>query len=150
MRKELLREWVVNEARRFVGVRFRHQGRALEPGNSGVDCLGLLMAVAHNLRLQGRRGELLTAFDTADYSKSPDGDFLLGQLTENLFPATAPSPGDIALFRFDHNPQHLAILTPYIYGGLGMVHAYAPARKVVEHRLDPVWQGRIVKVFAVA
>lgn len=149
MKEELLREWVVHEARRFIGMRFRHQGRALEPGVGGLDCLGLLMAVAHNLRLQGKNGEPLTMFDTADYSKSPDGNFLLGQLTDNLFPVSGMRAGDIALFRFDGNPQHLGILTPYAHGGVGMVHAYAPSRKVVEHRMDKVWRSRIVGLFSV-
>lgn len=55
-------------------------------------------------------------------------------------------PGDLALFAIEGNPQHVGLLTDY-EGGLGVIHSYAPSRKVVEHRLDKKWQQRIVKVF---
>jgi hypothetical protein len=41
---------------------------------------------------------------------------------------------DLALFKVRENQQHMAFLTDY-ENTLGMVHSYAPARRVVEHRL---------------
>ncbi len=35
----------------------------------------------------------------------------------------------------------------YHAGGLSMIHAYAPSRKVVENRLDVVWSQRLVGAF---
>jgi uncharacterized protein YijF (DUF1287 family) len=57
--------------------------------------------------------------------------------------------GDIALFNMEGNPQHLGIISDYGGASLGIIHAYAPARAVVEHVLDASWQSRIIGVFRV-
>jgi hypothetical protein len=36
----------------------------------------------------------------------------------------------------------------YALGGLSLIHASAPARRVIEHRLDDVWWVRLVTGFA--
>ena len=56
--------------------------------------------------------------------------------------------GDILLFSIDNNPQHLAIVSDFL-GDLGIIHAYAPARAVVEHALDAWWRKKIVSAFRV-
>lgn len=61
-------------------------------------------------------------------------------------PINEGNAGDLALFNVRDNPQHLAFLTDY-NGMLGMIHAQAQARRVVEHRLDDDWIQRLVKVF---
>ena len=82
------------------------------------------------------------------YSREPDGAYLTAKLTGLLdeVPAAEARAGDLALFRIRENPQHLAILTDY-EGGLGMIHSFAPSRRVVEHRLDDEWKSKIIKVF---
>jgi NlpC/P60 family putative phage cell wall peptidase len=139
---------VVAEARGWVGTRFCHQGRKKQ---GGVDCLGLLMGVAEALDLRDANGVPLTAYDRRDYSVNPHGHALLEALSAALMrvPVSEAQAGDIALFSYDKNPQHLAVLSDYAGGGLGMIHAYAPAHAVVEHVLDASWKARMVAVFRI-
>ncbi len=142
---------IVATARLWRGTRFAHQGRrrAEENHPGGVDCLGLLAGVAHELNLSARDGSPLCSHDVLSYSKSPDGALLQARLAALLFPVMIKDarPGDIALFALDGQPQHLAILTSYAPDVLGMIHAYAPARKVVEHRLDESWRKNLVSLY---
>ncbi|MGB1539877.1 MAG: hypothetical protein ACPG80_02870 [Rickettsiales bacterium] len=143
---------IVAAARRWVGTHFHHQGRikahGKEPG--GCDCLGLLVGVAEELALLAKDGKgILAQFDERDYGHIPNGAHLKVQLDALLNPVAleAMQPGDILLMRFDASPQHLAIVSDYAYGGLGIIHALASARKVVEHGLDAHWRKRIVGVY---
>ncbi len=52
-------------------------------------------------------------------------------------------PTDIALFSIDGLPQHMGIISDF-GSGLGLIHAYAPAKKVVEHALDDFWCSKMV------
>lgn len=142
---------VVECARGWVGVRFRHQGRekALNGAGMGCDCLGLLVGVARELDLRAMDGRKLAAFDERDYGHLPDGQRLARVLGDVLVPVKGRAwrPGDVLLLRFDGVPQHLAIVSAHPQGGMGIIHAYASARKVVEHRLDGIWQERVVQGF---
>jgi cell wall-associated NlpC family hydrolase len=142
---------IVTEARTLLGVRFRHQGRNAE---LGVDCLGLIIYVAKRLHLRCKNGTLLFQHDNRSYSKIPDGALLLEHLTRYLVikPVLEMREGDIALIHYDKNPQHLAIITHYnnsIPLQHGLIHAFAPARKVVEHHLDDSWKQKITHIFSI-
>lgn len=138
-----MQQQIVDTARTWLGTPFHHQARV-----KGIccDCLGLVVGVVGELGMKDRNGQLLAGYDEVVYSKEPDGAYLTQKLTDLLEETKEPQAGDLALFSVRDNPQHLAIITDY-EGGLGMVHAYAPARKVVEHRLDDDWNSRLVKVF---
>jgi cell wall-associated NlpC family hydrolase len=58
----------------------------------------------------------------------------------------AAQPGDILLMRFNAGPQHFAFLSSSAPDY--MIHAYAGARRVVEHGIDYVWRRRIVGAYA--
>ncbi|MFO1242409.1 MAG: hypothetical protein U1E36_04315 [Rickettsiales bacterium] len=141
---------IVSEARSWIGTRFAHQGRRKKSAgdHGGVDCLGLLVGVARDLQLQDRFGNLLSKSDSLHYSKVPDGNALQQKLAELLYPISPEgiALGDVILFRLDNNPQHLAIVSDYA-AMFGIIHAYAPSRKVVEHRLDESWQEKMVAAF---
>jgi NlpC/P60 family putative phage cell wall peptidase len=145
---------IVAEARSWVGTRFCHQGRKKrsELQRGGVDCLGLLVGIAEALDVRDMRGVPLITYDQRDYAVNPRGEALLGALCVALthVPMAEATAGDIVLFAYEKNPQHLAVLCDYSGGGLGMIHAYAPARAVVEHALDASWRARMVAVFRVA
>lgn len=145
---------IVAEGRGWIGTRFQHQGRVKKTPShkGGVDCLGLLIGIAGALGLQGydRRTQEripIVALDSLFYGHRPEGDRLQAVLSRWLEPVDQLQPADILLCRFDGNPQHLALATPYAADGLGMLHAYAQARSVVEHALDDAWQDRIVQCY---
>lgn len=136
---------IVAEARTWLGTPFHHQARLK---GKGCDCLGLIVGVVDTLGLEDANGKKLAAYDEVTYSREPDGAYLTAKLTGLLdeVPAAEARAGDLALFRIRENPQHLAILTDY-EGGLGMIHSFAPSRRVVEHRLDDEWKSKMIKVF---
>ncbi len=129
---------IVAEARGWLGTRFHHQGRV---NGVGVDCAGLVVGVAAALGLPVR--------DRSDYSRQPDGQMLELTCDEQLerIPVEQIQPGDVLLMRFALEPQHLAIVGDYEFGGLSIIHAYAQMRRVVESRLDDVWLSRIVAAY---
>ena len=136
---------IVQQARTWIGTPFHHQARLK---GKGCDCLGLIVGVVDELGLRDKHGQPLAGYDEVTYSKEPDGAYLSEKLTALLdeVPIGEAQAGDLALFKVRDNPQHMAFLTDY-ENTLGMVHSYAPARRVVEHRLDDDWKQRLVKVF---
>jgi len=62
-------------------------------------------------------------------------------------------PADVVLLKFEKDPQHVAIISDYKIGNddyaLGIIHSYASARKVVEHRFDKLWKERIVAAYRI-
>lgn len=136
---------IVTHARGWIGTPFHHQARLK---GKGCDCLGLIVGVVDELGLKDKHGQPLSGYDEVTYSKEPDGAYLTEKLASLLaeVPFAETQPGDLALFNVRDNPQHMAILSDY-EGGMGMIHSYAPARRVVEHRLDDDWKQRLAKVF---
>ena len=143
---------IVACARGWIGTRFHYQGRLKKTDShkGGVDCLGLLVGVAQELDLRMADDLPLASFDEADYPHQPDVVQLREQLSRLLrqIPAGGITPGDIVLLNIDGNPQHLAVISDR-REGLGLIHAYAPARAVVEHGLDDWWRHKIAAAFRV-
>lgn len=134
------RDHFVACARSFLGVRFAHQGR--NPA-SGLDCLGLLIATAEKagISIDGFPPRML---DDRQYGHRPDTEYLQETLARYLQPVATAEIGDVLLLRIHGRPQHLALVSDYpAVGEYGMIHAYAAARKVVEHRLDALWRQQI-------
>jgi hypothetical protein len=158
---------IVTAARRHIGTRFHHQGRLAktEKHKGGLDCLGLLVCVADELQLRGKNGDLLVSFDARDYPHHPDTEELQRRLMRLLQKVGDMQEGDIALFNIDGAPQHMGIISYNVIPtkaeessisldcarddtpGFSLIHAYAPARAVVEHALDAYWQSKIVAVY---
>ncbi len=125
------REQVVAAARAWAGTPWRHQGRVR---GVGVDCVGLIIGVARDLGL--------SAFDVTGYRRRPAERDLLAGCRAHMRAVPLALPGDAMLFRIDGQAQHLGIATD-----IGLLHAHAPMRRVVEHRLDEYWRARIVAAF---
>jgi len=124
------REQVVAEARTWLGILFKHQGRS----RSSVDCIGFPWCVARDLKL-------LDDIDLDSpkvkpylgYGKAPIPSKFLGALREHLVQIELSEVlmADLILFRGKFYPNHLAIVTDY-----GIIHSSAERGKVVEHCMD--------------
>jgi len=132
------REQVVEHARSFLEVPWRHQGRS----RNGIDCAGLVIVVAREMGLAD--------YDTRDYQRHTVGHRFLSHFKANMDQKSPVNvqPGDVLLFRDNVFPCHSAI-TAGAPGDLSIVHAYAHARKVVEERLDQgEWMNKLTACFA--
>lgn len=126
---------IVAAARTLIGVRYRHQGRSVD----GLDCLGLVVLVAQSCRH--------SKVDYRDYGRQAVDDTMVRLCSQHLESIAIEDiqPGDVLVMRFE-NQRHMAIVTDYPES-LGMIHAYAGNRKVVEHRLDDAWKARIMRAY---
>lgn len=127
---------LVDTARSYVGVPYFHCGR----NRNGLDCLGLLLCVAHDLGLTG--------YDCVDYSRQVDVVRFQNELDrycDRRPHGSQPEPGDILLFRAvgTNEPQHVGIATERA----GVIHCTEMFGKVVEHSLDQTWQRMLVRVY---
>lgn len=133
---------IVAEARSWLGVPWRHQGR----GRRGVDCAGLVACVGLALGL--------TDYDTAAYARRPEGGAFLEHFRRagRAKPLASMLPGDVLVFRGDVYPCHCGVLAERAYGRgrpvPTVVHAHALRRRVVEEPLAGEWRGRLLLCFA--
>lgn len=138
------RTQVVAAARAWLGTPYHH---AADLKGVGVDCAMILVRVFCDLGL-------VPPFDPRPYVRDwmmhRDDERYLGFLGERSREVQAPQPGDVVLFRVGRCFAHGGIVTGA--DPLTLVHAYAPARCVVEERLDrhPDLAARPRKFFAVA
>lgn len=116
-----------------------------------MDCLGLLVGVARELGLRSRQGVALETVDRRDYTHYPSIDELRQQLAAHLHELhhEVLLPGDVLLLAIEGRAQHLAMVSE-VSQSVSIIHAYAPARKVVEHVMDAQWKHNIVAIFRVA
>jgi cell wall-associated NlpC family hydrolase len=126
------RQDIIDHARKFLGVRWRHQGRS----ERGLDCIGLIVRVAHDLGLSD--------YDNFGYKRIADTRRLEEELDVQMIrvPRDLAKPGDVMLMQYGGNPQHVAIRTDH-----GIIHAMIGEQKVVEHRLNHIWLARIIRAY---
>lgn len=127
-----IRRRIVEEARTWIGVPWRHQGRS----RLGIDCAGLIIRVGIDLGL--------TTYDVTAYQRRPDSlafveHFRRGGARDK--PLTEAQPGDIMIFRDDIYPCHSTIVSER-EGVPHIIHAYAKRRKVIEEPLDHEWLAK--------
>lgn len=145
---------IVKEARAWRHTPFHHQGRLK---GVGCDCIGMVLGVLHAVgacsRHRDQAGKQLpfTDFDQRDYARDPNSERLKYTLDYHLDAVETPEirPGDVLLFRVIHLPQHVGIVGDHPMGGLSLIHAYSPARKVVEETLTQSWLARVIGAYRV-
>lgn len=123
-------------------VPFRHQGRSLR----GRDCIGLL-AYAF--------GSFFAIADRTDYGRLPADRKLAQTLAEHFGPPiwTRPvkmenlRPGDVVTMDWGAEEAHVALVVDHPHG-VGLVHSYASAKRVIEHRIDALVLSRISAVYS--
>jgi len=127
---------VIENALSWQGVPWRHQGRS----RSGIDCIGLVITLAHELGLSD--------FDTHAYNRSPDGvNFLSGFKSHmDRVPPGDEKPGDVVVLRDQTLPCHCGILV-WFRNTFYLVHAAAKSRKVVMDLFDGDLKSRKIAIF---
>jgi len=132
------RQQIVDCARSWKGVPFIHQGKTRD----GVDCYGFILGVVNEL------GIAVNHTPINDYPRIPDGR-MRNLLQEALEPRKFldRKPGDILVFAWGGEPQHLAILASQD----SVIHAYGSDQRggVVETRLAGRLLDRIRGVYAI-
>ena len=130
-------EAMAEAARKYLGVPFEHTGRS----HFGVDCIGLLVCVAHDLEL--------TDYDNRNYSRVVNTDFLRTEIEKfcDLVPNSDVRVGDVLLFTVNGNPQHCGLVTQIEAGATSFIHAEETVGKVVETRLIMTWADRLERVY---
>lgn len=128
-------ERTIATARACIGVPFHHQGR--NPA-AGLDCIGL---VIHALRAVG-----MNVQDRADYARRPDGVSLIAAIeAHGATKVEEIMAGDILVFRYGGQPQHVALATAQTK----LIHSFAPAGRVVETNIGDYWRRRLVGIYRV-
>ena len=116
-----------------LGTPFHHQGR--EP-KVGLDCIGLVIV--------GLRAAGMNVRDRLDYGPRPDGKSLIeGLEAHGAARVSDIQAGDVLLFRYDNQPQHVAIAT----GEDTLIHSFAPARAVVASQIGDYWRRRLIAIY---
>lgn len=115
------RACIIQCAQTYVNTPFRMCGRKK---GSRIDCGGLLELVAREIGQRNVKGP-------ERYSRYPDGETLQAEIDKWADPIcpTCAGPGDIVGYWWEREGflQHVGILSP-----AGIIHAWIPARKVVE------------------
>jgi hypothetical protein len=118
--------------------KFKHQGRSIH----GCDCAGLIFLVAQERRIQTK--------DPGVYSREPSNGLLRDWLLANGCQEVEREPevDDILLIQLRGQAEagHLAIVVPHPEG-LGIVHSYYSARRVVFQHLDATRRDEIRGIF---
>lgn len=140
---------LVNTARRYLDVPFRHRGRNPKVG---LDCVGLPLRcyLDHGIKVP----------DVEKYGREPrlDKKNLVAACIEGLGDPVKVEPvrradlqvGDICIQRFERYPHHVFIVGDYYAGGLSCIHAdgdLGSMSRVLECRLSDDRIALITHVF---
>jgi cell wall-associated NlpC family hydrolase len=127
---------IIAEARSWLGVKWKHQGRTRE----GVDCIGLLIVVA--------KGFGLTDRDEKAYSRRPDGFDFLERFKQEMdeVPLAEVADGDVIVFADGPFPCHCGLATTK-NGARHFIHAHASRRCVLEEQYAHEWPRKARKAF---
>lgn len=119
------RQQVIEEALRWEGARWRHQGR----GVGGLDCAGLIIIVANALQISD--------YDVRDYPPRPDETFLshFDANMQRVRGVHNARPGDVLIFNDELQRCHCGIMA-LKNDRPSVVHAHAMRRKVIHERLE--------------
>lgn len=133
---------VIAEARTWLHVPWRHQGR---DRRRGIDCVGFVVRVFGAIRPG--------IPDQTGYLRTPHNRRLRASLFAGFGPPVPRAelrPADVVTLADSGEEHHVAIVTDHPEG-LGLIHSYARASggpgRVIEHRLSDDWMHRIVEGF---
>jgi NlpC/P60 family putative phage cell wall peptidase len=137
----VLNEAVVNEARKWIGTPYRHQGSRR---GVGADCLGFVRGVWREL--YGHEPEEPGPYSMDWAEKGGGGDRLFEAALKHFLPAEQETYyGHLVLFRW--NTLALAKHAGIMVSDRSFIHAYSGVG-VVESPLVSAWRKKIAGVFA--
>lgn len=121
------RTQILNEARNYIGVRWKHQER----GNGAIDCAGLVINVGKSLNF------LSPDFEIKDYQRHSCGYDFLNHFRSHMREksVTDAEIGDVMLFKDDIYPCHSGIIGVDKRKNLTVIHACAKMKKVLEEKI---------------
>lgn len=132
------RDDIVEAARAYIGVRWRHQGRTVR---NGLDCFGLIIRVGEDVGMP-------VEDVPARYSRIAKGLDLVeqGKMRGLRVPLPEARPGDVLLLHQGVYPCHIAIRSekrgkPY------MIHSHAGRGRVMEEPILGEWERQLVMAF---
>lgn len=127
-----MRDAFIAAARSYLGTPFHHQGRL--PG-VGMDCAGVVVCALQSCGY--------AVVDHQGYGRIPSMGIFQQAVLEHCetIPQSEVLPGDLMLFAFRDEPQHIAIVSNL--DPVMIIHAYSDVGRVVENGLDATWQGRL-------
>jgi len=131
-----LADAIVAEARTWLGVPWRHQGRS----RAGVDCAGLVVLVARALELADH--------DSTAYGRRAQGQGFVEHFRGHMdgITVTQARPGDVLVFADQAYPCHCGFLTERL-GRPHLLHAHATRRQVIEEPYAGEWPAKIKFAF---
>ena len=130
------RDDIVMEARSWLDVKWRHQGRT----RNGIDCAGLVILIGKKFGL--------TDYDTHNYKPRTNGFEFVHHFRDNMDEKklTEAVSGDVILFRDKAFPCHTGILSDK-FGSPHIIHAYAPLLRVVEMPFQAPYTNGMKPIF---
>ena len=126
------RKDIIAKARSWIGIEYRFRGRSRQ----GIDCSGLVVGVAKELKLFD--------YDFTNYVLNDPHVIEQHILKSGMFevPVHDRLPGDVLNIAIKNNPIHLAILA----NDVRMIHTNQSVNMVVECSI-PHKRDRILRVF---
>lgn len=134
---------IVAEAKAWRGIRWHHQGYS----KVGCDCFGLVMGIGLACGISEAREWETGPLEFRAYQRQPDARLLLTACARFFDPADRDSIrlADILILGFGRDPMHFSIVSAL--GPLYVIHALSRPGRVVEHRIDPTWNARIMRAY---
>lgn len=134
-----LKVQIVEEARKWIGTPYRHQGSLR---GVGADCLGLLRGIWREI--YGSEPEAPGPYSIDWAEKGGEDRFLEAAIKHFMATDKAPLPGHLILFRWNANAlaKHAGVMA----GADTFIHSYSGIG-VVESPLVPAWRRKIAGVF---
>lgn len=128
---DIRRQLIVDKAREYIGVPYKHQGRT----KHGLDCVGLLVAIWRDTGLEND--------DFNGYGENANIKLLTEKLDKHFIRIRGgePLPADVFWMRAtDGLERHLALYTE----NNTIIHAVNNGpKKVVEHSYTPETRSRV-------
>ena len=130
-----MRSRIVDEARRWIGVRWRHQGR---DRHYGIDCVGLGLAVGWELNLLPKDDH--TGYRRGTYGQTFRRWFEAAGMIWK--PIEQKDRGDVLILEDGGYPCHLGIFTRNT-----IIHAHIRYRRVVEEAYTDEWVQKTIDCY---